>query len=352
MATSEELQEKAKSEYFELLSKKGAVGQFKKIVPMTENIAVAIVKASDGLKAKQDMEHEVTLLKVLKEHGFPVLQTYGDVFEIADAKHAVVMDWVPNANLIDGKAPEMINYLLPALMLGVPINTSNEAWAIQLPQVSKKILAATQNINIAEIQEFARNLSQEISELQRVMDEQKLLIADLQMLITPQGKITIIDPLDVLRIVPKVAPNIGFDLVDILDPSKPNSESFLKSLFKSIEMLDNMKKICDSVAKVKDKQSLQKMISDIMLSHSAPRHGSAPVSPFMPRVTVARNAQSEPSSPRRRLIEPDSSRLQPVQVRRVPAITPNLRKKEAKDDIKAIIEPNIEQPSSSKPKKT
>lgn len=375
MSTPEELQQQAKLEYSSLVHKKGAVGQFKQIVPMTDDIAVAVVRASAGIQAKNDLEHEVALLKVLKEHGFPALQTYGDVFEIADGKHAVVMDWVPNANLIDGKAPEMINYLLPALMFGVPINTGDEAWAIKLPQISRGIVQAAAQSDPKQVQRFAMNLSEEIARLLEVIDKQKLVVADLQILIDPKGKLTIIDPLDVLRVVPKKPPVQGFDLVDIMDPSKPNSDSFVKSLFKSMEMLENMKKICDRVAaNAESKPALQALVKEMMSARPSRGYSSAPVSPVMPRANVVRKTKSEPSSPtggsrpvspsKPEVTQPRPKRLIQLDPKKRPAsITPAatasaaassaspLNRHVAKEDAKpSVSEANIERPIKPKPK--
>lgn len=343
MSTPEELQAQAKSEYAEIIKRKGAVGQFKQILPMTDDIALAIVRASSGPQAKEDLEHEVALLKVLQEHGYPALQTYGEVFEVADGKHAVVMDWVPNANLIDGKSPEMINYLLPALMLGVPINTSNEAWAMQLPQMMRNMQLAAKNCNFDEVQAFARNVSREIAQLQKIIEEQKLIIGDLQMLITPQGKITIIDPLDVLRMVPKDPPGQGFDFVDVMDPSKPNSKEFIQSLFKSMAMLENMKMICDGVATLKDKQMFEMLISSMASSLSPSRPGSrvssAPSSPVMPRAVVTRRTQSAPNSP------PDSP---PAEFKKPIAPAPVARKPESKEPTAKENAPGFKAPAPKK----
>lgn len=270
-----------------------SVGQFKQIMPLPDSTkAVAIVRASDGLQAKHDLEHENNLLKILKENGFPALNTYDGVFEISKGKYGLVMDYLTNCSLLDSKAPDMMKVLLPALMMGVPIDTGREAWAMQLPAITRNVLTAMRSKDPDEIRNFASNLGTQIKQLMQTMQEKGLVIADLQMLIDPKGKITIIDPLDVLRVVPKKPPEQGIDFVDVVDPKKPNSAQFINSLFESMGMLEDIAKTCDAIAVTKN-EHLPKVISSLMTS-ARPRAGSMPGSPVMERRPPERRSQSAP----------------------------------------------------------
>lgn len=259
-----------------------SVGQFKQIMPLEDNTkAVAVVRASGGEQAKHDLEHEANLLKILKDNGFPALNTYDGVFEIAPGKFGLVMDYVSNANLIDAKAPDMIKVLLPALMMGVKIDTGKEAWAMQIPRITQTVLSQMKQKNPQQIKDFAENLGTQVKQLLKNIKEKGLVVADLQMLIDPTGKITIIDPLDVLRVVPKNPPEQGVDFVDVVNPQKPNSTQFIKSLNESIDMLVDIAKTCDAIVKAKN-ENLPQAIGSLMTS-VRPKAVSAPSSPVMER---------------------------------------------------------------------
>ncbi len=267
-----------------------SVGQFKQIMPLSDpSKAVAVVRASGGEQAKHDLEHEAKLLNILRENGFPALQTFDGVFEVAKGKYGLVMEYVQNANLIDSKAPDMMKVLLPALMMGVAIDTGKEAWAMQVPTITQKVMSSLKQKNPEQLKAFAENLGNQIKQLMQTMKEKSLVIADLQMLIDAKGKITIIDPLDVLRVVERKPPEKGLDFVDVVNPNKPNTKQFINSLYDSMGMLEDIAKTCDAIVKAKN-ENLPQVIGALMTS-VRPKVASAPSSPVMER--------RQPPEPRR-----------------------------------------------------
>lgn len=280
MPTTTQIQAEAIQQFATLEA--ASVGQFKQIMPLSDpSKAVAVVRASGGEQAKHDLEHEAKLLNILRENGFPALQTFDGVFEVAKGKYGLVMEYVQNANLIDSKAPDMMKVLLPALMMGVAIDTGKEAWAMQVPTITQKVMSSLKQKNPEELKAFAENLGNQIKQLMQTMKEKSLVVADLQMLIDASGKITIIDPLDVLRVVEKKPPEKGFDFVDVVNPNKPNTKQFINSLYDSMGMLEDIAKTCDAIVKAKN-DNLPQVIGALMTS-VRPKAASAPSSPVMER---------------------------------------------------------------------
>lgn len=269
-----------------------SVGQFKQIMPMEDPTkAVAVVRASHGIQAKNDLEHENKLLGILRDNGFPALNTYDGVFEIDAGKYGLVMDYLANCSLIDAKAPDMMKVLLPALMTGVAVDTGKEAWAMQVPAISKKVQEALKQKDPMQLKDFAMNLGSQVKQLVQTMQEKSLVVADLQMLVDQNGKITIIDPLDVLRVIPTPR---GMEFKDVINPDKPNTPSFINTLYDSMAMLEDMVKTCDAIAKAKP-EHLPMVVSSLMTS-TRPRSASLPASPVMERRVPPGRPSSAPAA--------------------------------------------------------
>lgn len=298
----EDLQQDAKQKYPNIAGQ-GLVGQFKQIIPTQENIAVAVVKAAQGETAKERLEHEAYLLNYLREQGFPAIQTYGEVFEVAPGRHALMMDYVPDATLLDGKSIDTLKFSIPGMVLGVPVNTGHEAWAMQLPTIMRNIEEAALISDLEQVKTFAKTLGEQAAQLVKTVQEKMLMVGDLQILVDRKGKITIIDPLDVLKVVPR-PDRRGVDFVDIVDPKKQNTSGFLQSLDISMEMLDRVQKLCVEIGKAKDKVDLRNIVQTMMNPDPKntirnPLTASAPPSPVLarrPQVSDPRQSRSLPGS--------------------------------------------------------
>lgn len=294
--TVEMMQQEAIARFHQLHTGKGAVGQFKEISPLTDTVAVAVVRATkDKVIAKLELEHENHLLHILRENGFPALQTHGGVFEIDENKFALLMDWIPNANLIDGKTPDALALSLPAMVLGMKINTGKEAWAMQASKLGAQIRENAKSCDMKKAQAFAQTLGDEFKSLKNIMDTKGMIVGDLQILVRPNGKITIIDPLDVLQMVPKDPndPAKGVDLIDVVNPDKPNSMGFMRSLMESAKMIDQVINFCEGICKAKDLQALEMAINPSVSS----RYTGLSFPSGRPSESSGRNAFSEPSTP-------------------------------------------------------
>jgi len=296
----EELQHNAKQKFPDMVGK-GQVGQFKQIIPTQENIAVAVVKAAQGETAKAQLEHEAFLLNFLRENDFPAIQTYGNVFEVAPGRHALMMDYIENTTLLDGKSINNLRYSVPGMVLGIPVKTGDEAWAMQLPAIMRSIDKAASTCDLEQAKAFANTLGEQVAQLMKTVKEKMLMVGDLQILVDPKGKITIIDPLDVLRVVPK--PNgQGVDFVDVVDPTKKNSALFVNSLFTSMDMLETVKNMCEEMGKATDNVELRNIVQTMMnpnpqLSLKNPLSVSAPPSPELGRRSNANDPRQSKSMP-------------------------------------------------------
>ncbi|MGE3318694.1 MAG: hypothetical protein AB7I18_05305 [Candidatus Berkiella sp.] len=318
--TAEDLQARAKENYPQLVGQ-GHVGQFKSVIPISEGLAVAVVRASAGETAKEQLAHETHLLNILRENGFPALNTYGDIFEITAGHPAVMMEYIPNASLLDGKSIDMVKYMIPAMALGVSINTGDEAWAMKLPSILRQMQAACFTSNLDTVKAFAEKLQSEVTNLMKTVQEKMMMIGDLQILVDPKGKITIIDPLDVLKVVPKNNGQ-GVDFVDMVNPNKPNTQQFINSLFKSMEMLESVGKICEQIKSAKSAQELQQTVARIANPRGGFIPSSAPPSPVMQRRATVKDPRQTKSAPGTPTESPPGSLREQSDDRRPPAVTP------------------------------
>jgi hypothetical protein len=220
------------------------------------------------------------------------------------------------------------------MVLGMKINTGKEAWAMHASKLGAQIREEAKVCDIQKAQDFAKVLGNEFKSLKNIMDTKGMIVGDLQILVRPNGKITIIDPLDVLQMVPKDPndPTKGVDLIDVVNPDNPNSMGFMKSLMESAKMIDQVINFCDSVCRAKDLQALEKAINPSVSSRytglsfpsgrppepSGRNAFSEPSTPVSHRreVPSVRAATSMPSSPQQRLKTEPVKKLEPKPVRR------------------------------------
>lgn len=248
------LQSESKAKYRELMdSPEARQGSFKRIVPVNDQVAVAMIESKQGEKDKAALEHEVKLLEILRENNLPALQTHGGVFEVKPGTYGVLMDWHPTARLLDGKDPDAVNLLVMGLLLDIKIPTG-EGWVMHLERIKKEVQHKLQdpNTDIEQVKAAAQNLKNNFSKLMDTLKQNNIVIGDLQLLVNSKGDITIIDPIDVLKKTPDKTRANQFNWVDIVDPTKPTSPDFMESTRRSQKMLEAGRDICDKISRTID----------------------------------------------------------------------------------------------------
>jgi len=200
-----ELQKKANQTAATLLdSPLAARGEFKLVVPLEEQYAVAIMYHSKATRAedKKALEKECAYLEALSKLGIPCIRTYGDVFEFGKEKYAaVIMNWQPHVLMIEGKHPDAIKTLLPAMLFNVKI-PKGEGWVMQLENIRQKIDMNIQNgvVTFVGVQDKISKLMRNFSTFIEKLEASCIKIADLQILIDESQQLFIIDPLAVFNV--------------------------------------------------------------------------------------------------------------------------------------------------------
>lgn len=189
----------------------GEIGTCKKVInlesaipdePRFKGLALAIMHGNTQMH--EDLIYlEHRYLTSLDEKDYPVVKLHGEVFpvEVTNGKKrfGMLMDYVPNAAFIETKTPFSLETMILSGLLGIPTK-AQEAWLVR--NLSNLKIQINETLSSSEIFEDLKIkvglLKQQFKALIDKLKAQDLAISDLQMLITSEGKFTIIDPLDVV----------------------------------------------------------------------------------------------------------------------------------------------------------
>lgn len=248
------LQERVIRDFNQLKDHQDAVkGEFKRIIPLGDGRAVAVMtQATD----KDALKKECQYLQSLQQSGVSALNTYGEIFQVGKEKHpAVIVDWIPNATLIDVKHPDAMRATVPAILLGVKVGKGEAGLAFSLTEINKAVdNLLVDSSQFAAIQERAKQLAQAFTELDAQIKSGKLNIVDLQVLVGPDNKLTVIDPQEVL----------DSKYVDVLDPNKKieikNNPDLVMFLNNARELLANHAQMFNAVAKAANPEELSRAL--------------------------------------------------------------------------------------------
>lgn len=246
------IQEIVKQHYHDILSGNMVLGRFKKIIPILQRYAIAVAEPQ-GLAAsnKATLENEQQRLKELRKHGFPVIETYGNVFEVQPGQYAMIMDWIPNACLIDVKKPLEVAYALPGLLLGYKVDMSKEATK-NTSFYKASFYLDLQKARFEKLSERAQLLKEQFAVLLNRFMETNLFVDNLQILVGVNGQCTIIDP----RNLVKPAPNAPDKYVDALDNERKLPDGCDQSVSDSLSMLENCIRWFDDVTQAKSLEDI------------------------------------------------------------------------------------------------
>ncbi|MGE3319574.1 MAG: hypothetical protein AB7I18_09795 [Candidatus Berkiella sp.] len=239
------IQEIVKQHYHDILSGSMVLGKLKKIIPILQRYAIAVLDSQGPEENKTNLESEQQYLKLLRDNGFPVIGTYGNVFEVQPGQYGIIMDWIPNACLMDAKKPVELSYALSGLLLGYKVDLGKE----QTKNVNFFKASFYLELQKAELQKVIKRaevLKQQLETLLERFTEQNLFVGDLQVLVDINGQCTIIDPHHLARAVPE-----PHKYVDALDDKKQLPQDSEKLINNSIDMLGSCVKWLDGVTKAK-----------------------------------------------------------------------------------------------------
>ncbi|MBN9288024.1 MAG: hypothetical protein BGO43_00760 [Gammaproteobacteria bacterium 39-13] len=269
--TIEQIQAQAKTQYSAIsLQLPMGQGEFKQILPFLPKIAVAVTKKraleDEMTREKTMLDRECAQLRFLSNLHLPALRVHGDPFVInSDSsgriKYGVLMDAIPKHTFIDTKDPATLNTFLPSILLNVEI-PRGEAWYMKRAQIETAIARNLSNPTALEqAKGKAKALLIQLEQIAGILKANNIAIVDLQLTVEPDGKITIIDPLDVVRPLPsnKYKSMITQEIID-------NSD-FTRKVVETQAMMDRMIKYCNDVIKANPKE-LPTLITPILGSSS------------------------------------------------------------------------------------
>jgi len=264
--TSAELQALAKKNFATITASQLPLGQgnFKRVYRLTDKVAIASsIHKTDS--AQKPFEEECVRLKTLAAMGLPALPVYSDVFDI-DGRPAFLVEAIPDHTFIDGKDPKTnISTVLPSMLLNVKI-PATEAWFRYKDKIISEVKQKLSDPKaLSDAQKKAGILLQQLDGIVKTLEANDAIIVDLQLVVDPSGKITIIDPLDIVR----QGKQLGeFTTLD----GKPieKNDSFTQSLNNTYGMLKDMRAFCRNIMA---SQEPQKQLSSLLnIGASAQMH--------------------------------------------------------------------------------
>lgn len=207
----------------------GAVGTCKKMVrldclnPEWAHLAVVYAKQSNE-KLNAIVKKEYQLLTHLNQQGYPIVAPCHSPFMVPSKQRvAMILPFVPGA-FIEAKTPLPLKLLVTAGLLGLT-TPAQEGWAFHRNRIIEQIGAElTLPETLQAFQTRAKCLANEFRLLINKLNDQSLRIHDLQMLIQANGKLTIIDPLEVISISTKGA---WYSLLEQELLDKPDFKKFV-----------------------------------------------------------------------------------------------------------------------------
>lgn len=224
-----EIQNFVSEQYISLLQAPYEQGTCKKCLPIQDTPYCVVVMHEATDFAKEMIHRERQYLDYLQKKGFPVVETAGDVFPICakgqPVRYGLIEKHVRDGVFIEAKTPAPLKLLIFAALTGT-IFRATEAWFLQKDSIEKTIAEKLTQDSFERIKAAAICLQRNFEMILSLMKDKQVEISDLQGLITVDGTLTIIDPLDVVKV------EQGYTKVDSILASNqkvnPDFISFLK----------------------------------------------------------------------------------------------------------------------------
>lgn len=244
----------------------GEIGNCKKVLQLGSALNTDLNKVGLALtrycesKDKELIEYEYQYLTYLKENGYPVISLHSNVFEITapggKVHYGMLMDYVKNATFIEAKTPSSLSLMLFSALLNIK-TYPQEAWlALREAELCAKIRDQLQIPSAFQLlRQRAAVLYEKFSLLIEKLEADKLAIADLQILITPNGELTIIDPLDIVNFNPEEK-----TAVSLFQPKKKSGEDFISFLLQTKNWLERARSLCKSMIQAQSPTALEEFL--------------------------------------------------------------------------------------------
>jgi hypothetical protein len=173
--------------------------------PEWAELAVVFGHHADA-KHKQIIQDERKYLAHLQENNYPVVQVIGKEFAIEHNqstdhdRFGMLMRYIPGVFIEAKTFPPLKIYIIAAL-LGIEYIRPQEAWlALNKSRLLQDIEGKIKDpFDFAKLQAGAKILEDNFAALISKFEEDQAMVVDLQMIISSDGTLTIIDPLDVLK---------------------------------------------------------------------------------------------------------------------------------------------------------
>lgn len=205
------------------------------------------------------IKNEHVQLKWLKQKGFPIVELHGDVFLVQEIKrngvtekrYGMLMDYIPNATFIEAKTPAPLKKLIYACLLDLNVRYQ-ESWFFHEKTITNSIVEEIQK-KPEVLRERAQKLGKQYESLLKKMVDERIWISDLQILLTSDGSLTIIDPLDVGVV------SAENKLISEIDPQRESGAQFIQSIEDTMNWLKKGQEICNHIVQAKNSVSLARV---------------------------------------------------------------------------------------------
>ncbi len=185
----------------------GETGTCKKMLPLAiiDWPAMCVVSCKTTSPSAQSLIFKERLcLSHLAEHGYPVVDVFGDAFIVEQTIHGArfaMLERHIKGIFIEAKTPAPLKALILACLLEIPAQPQQEIWLAQNLAQLKNDIAAKLNVEkcFGLCQERAKTLGTQFKALIQRLENREEMIVDLQMIISTEGNLVIIDPLDIVN---------------------------------------------------------------------------------------------------------------------------------------------------------
>ncbi len=183
----------------------GEVGTCKKMVrldclsPAWQDLAVVFAKEPSAF-SKGMVFKERQLLTHLTLQAYPIVEVLGPVFKVQAEKerYGMIQRYIAGV-FIEAKTPAPLKLLLTAALLNLPAR-AQEGWLVfhRKALIDQITSALSHPERFADFKVNAMRLSLAFHSLIETLKNKQEKIHDLQMIISSDGTLTVIDPLDVI----------------------------------------------------------------------------------------------------------------------------------------------------------
>lgn len=272
------IQQKVISGVLDFADMQWVAGSFKQVCQLEEEMAFGIACIREKTKlAKQALIKESSLLNFMRSVELPAIQFHSKPFKITTGQYAVILDWISDAVLIDVKDFESAQNKLFSIAFGVTI-PNGEGWVLKKNKIEAEVKAKLMNDESAfrQAKLFSERLHSKLLNILNCYEIEKIMISDLQLMITQEGDVSIIDPVDVVRVEKIESGSLNnCQYRSIYDGVILDNIDFIKQLHDGKNMLKRCIAWCASIMAANSASELLEIVLNMqaferVVSHSKP----------------------------------------------------------------------------------